>query len=169
MFGLQIPSCLQWTGSILDEKGRKGLLWQRGLWTVSSEPDCLVDGFRCSLTFSFMEWDKELCHQIMWVKCFDISRWKASHTIQSVILLLPSAEVIAILNHTREGGVPWLPTWPISEQKLVDLGRERPAPVVGSVPLRGHLTFQCRDISHPGPFASYFRRRKIQPLPLLRL
>lgn len=31
MFGLQIPSCLQWTGSILDEKGRKGLLWQRGL------------------------------------------------------------------------------------------------------------------------------------------
>ena len=30
MFGLQIPSCVQRTGGVVDEKGRKGLLWQRG-------------------------------------------------------------------------------------------------------------------------------------------
>lgn len=110
---------------------------------------------------------KELCHQIMWVKCFDITGWKASHTIlQSVILLPPSAEIIAVLNRIRKVG-SILPIRPVQQQQTVDLGRK--TSLVDSVSLRGISPFSAGDISYPGLFMSYFRRPEVQLLPLLGL
>lgn len=84
---------------------------QRGLWTLVPKLTAQVikeNGLRHSLAFNFMEWDKGLCHQIMWVKCFEITRWKASYKIQSVTWLLQSTEIIVTLSHMGNVRLSWL-------------------------------------------------------------